>query len=184
MSLQAQGRRLAEITAADTSIRQKVCSCDSVPHCVSFVFSRRVQINFFRNYTFKLCVYQRNRRDTICMRYYSLHHICSSAAIISFLTTGAEESENGTGKRIVGIVLKSPLERIPVSYCCASMQAGRAVPSLRARLHCNTFWNRLVTQLPAFVMSHVLDGSHKVCGNMNLGRVQEFDEVTLKRYPL
>lgn len=60
----------------------------------------------------------------------SLLHVYSSATVISFLTTGAEESENGAGKKTAGFVVRSPLERIPVSYCCASMEAGRAIPSL------------------------------------------------------
>lgn len=75
-------------------------------------------------------MYQRNRRGTICRRYYSLLHIYSSATVLSFLTTGAEESENETGKKTAGFVLKSPLERIPVSYCSASVEAGRAAPCL------------------------------------------------------
>jgi len=75
-------------------------------------------------------VYHRNGRGTICRRSYSLLRIYSSATIISFLTTEAEESENGTGKKTAGFVLKSPLETIPVSSCCASVEAGRAVPSL------------------------------------------------------
>lgn len=173
-----------------TNIKQKMCSSESNPQCVSFVFSRAVQITFSftggkkkafpRNYTLKLCVYQRNRRDSMCRRYYTFLQIYSSVTVISSLTTGADESENGTGKKTAGFVLKSPLERIPVSYCCASMDAGRAAPSLSARLHCSAFWSRLVTQLPAFIMSLVLDGSHKVRDNMNLGRVWQSDQVTLR----
>lgn len=47
-----------------------------------------------------------------------------------------------------------------------------------SKLHCSAFWSRLVTQLPAFIMSIFLDGSHKVCDNMNSGRVWQPDQVT------
>lgn len=125
-------------------------------------------------------MYQRNRKDAICRTYYRLLHISFSATVISLLTTGTEESENGTGKKAAGFVLKSPLERIPVSYHCASMGAGSAAPSLGARLHCSTFWSSLVTRLPAFIMSLGLDGTCKVCDNKNLGRGRQSDQVTVR----
>lgn len=112
-------------------------------------------------------MYQRNRKNAICRRYYCLLHIYA-ATVISFLTTGAEESEKGTGKTTTDFVLKSPLERIPASYCCASMEA------LWARLHCNAFWGRLVIWPFAFIMSH------KVCDDMNVGRVWQANQVTLE----
>lgn len=142
-----------------TNIKQRMCSCESNSHCLLFVFSRAVLIAFFctdekkafsKRCTFKIWMYQRNRKNAVCRRYYCLLHIYA-ATVIYFLTTGAEEFEKGTGKTAMGFVLNSPLERIPVSYCCASMEA------LWARLHCSVFWGKLVIRLLAFIMSLVLD---------------------------
>lgn len=184
------GKTLCRDHCSCTNIKQKMCSWQSNPHYASFVFAKDVQIIFFfsyrrgkkslsRNYTFKSCVYQRNRKDTICRTYYSLLHISFSATVNSLLTAGTEESENGTGKKAAGFVLKSPLERLPVSYRCASMGAGRAAPSLGARLHCSAFWSSLVTRLPAFIMSLGLDGTCKVCDNKYLGRGRQSNQVTV-----
>lgn len=191
VSLQAQGRRFAEITVAvPISNRRCVLGNQTLTMLPLYLLKMSRLFFFFsywrgkkslsRNYTFKSCVYQRNRKDTICRTYYSLLHISFSATVNSLLTAGTEESENGTGKKAAGFVLKSPLERLPVSYRCASMGAGRAAPSLGARLHCSAFWSSLVTRLPAFIMSLGLDGTCKVCDNKNLGRGRQSNQVTVR----
>lgn len=118
-------------------------------------------------------VCQRNRRNAFCRRYCCLIHIYPSATVVSLLTTGAEGSEKGTGKTITGFVLKSPVERIPVSYCYSSMEA------LWARLHCSAFWSRLVNLTGCFPYDPYFGQSHRVCDNTNVGRVPQADQVTL-----
>lgn len=45
-------------------------------------------------------------------------------------TTGAEELEMELERKLHYFFLRNPLERIPVSSCCASIDAGSAAPSL------------------------------------------------------
>lgn len=141
VSLQGQGKHFRDHFSC-TDSKQRMCSCQSNLHGVSFVFSRAVQITFFffflywgkkpqlfQGTTCSNCVCVKGKGGmrfvdvTVCFTFIFL-------PLISFITTGAEESENGTGRKTAGFVLKSPLERIPVSYHCASMEAGRAAPSL------------------------------------------------------
>lgn len=150
------------------------------------VFSGAVQIAFFfffvlvkkrlfsKNCTFRMRVYHRNKRHAICRRYCCLLHIYSSATVISFLTTGVEESEKGTGKTTTGFVLKSLLERIPVLYCCASMEALWA---RKAPLQC--FLEQACYLTGSFHYAPYFGWSLKVCDNMHVGRVQQADQGAL-----
>lgn len=119
-------------------------------------------------------VYHRNKRHAICRRYCCLLHIYSSATVISFLTTGVEESEKGTGKTTAGFVLKSPLERIPVLCCCASMEALWA---RKAPLQC--FLEQACYLTGCFYYAPYFGWSLKVCDNMHVGRVQQADQGAL-----
>lgn len=73
------------------------------------------------------------------LRFVFLYIFLSLSFLFSFLiatfgkgerNTWSRGGENETGKKTAVFVLKNPLEGIPVSYCCASMEAGSAAPSL------------------------------------------------------
>lgn len=117
VSLHAQGpvlKTLYREHCSCSSVKQRMCSCESNAHCISFVFSRDVQITFYvlgRKGFFKelhiqivclkaiggVLIWMRNFFFFFCLFFYHCNFFFFLILIVTFGkrrgTTGAEELE-------------------------------------------------------------------------------------------